>query len=92
MIGNMTRESMINSSTVQTISIGNPDYYKTCDNECVLSWGSVGGKAIGLIQWDSGRRVNLVNFAKSKGKQWYDAEIQLIFLQIFFHVVIANYF
>ena len=81
MIGNMTRESMINSSTVQTISIGNPDYYKTCDNECVLSWGSVGGKAIGLIQWDSGRRVNLVNFAKSKGKQWYDAEIQLIFLE-----------
>lgn len=81
-IGNMKRESSINSTTVQTVSIKDPDYYKSCDNECVLSWGDVGGKAVGLIQWDGGRRIKLVEYAKSKGKAWYDANAQLEFLYI----------
>lgn len=82
MIGNMNTESGVQSTTVQTLSLSNPDYYKECDNDCVLSWGSVGGKAIGLIQWDSGRRVNLVNYAKEQGKNWWDATVQLEFLKI----------
>lgn len=81
-IGNFKQESQISPTLVQTVSLRNPDYYKTCNNECVLGWGTVGGKAIGLMQWDGGRRVNLVKHAQSKGKQWYDVNIQLDFLRI----------
>lgn len=42
--------------------------------------GSVGGYAFGLAQWDSERRVNLLNFAKKKGKKWSDFGLQLDFL------------
>lgn len=58
--------------------------WETCDNQCVLSWGgqNVGsdGRAIGLIQWDGVRRHRLVTFAESIGQQWYELEVQLMFL------------
>lgn len=79
-IGNMSQESGVSTTSVQSISTTNPDYYKECDNECVLSWGSVSGKAVGLIQWDGSRRIKLVDFAKSKGTAWHDANTQLEFL------------
>ena len=41
---------------------------------------SVKGYAFGLPQWDSGRRVNLLNYAKSKDKQWTDVNLQLDFM------------
>lgn len=50
-------------------------------NEDILSWGTAGGKAIGIIQWDGGRRVQLVNFAISEGADWYDFNTQLKFLK-----------
>jgi len=55
--------------------------WQTCDNNCVLDWGTAGGKAIGIIQWDSGRRVSMVNFAIEQGTQWYDLNTQLRFLK-----------
>ena len=36
-------------------------------------------KAHGLCQWDSGRRVKLINGAKDSGKEWASLEYQLIF-------------
>lgn len=55
--------------------------WETCDNDCVLGWGNVGGKAIGIVQWDRGRRIGLVNFAKQEGTQWHDLTTQLKFLK-----------
>lgn len=55
--------------------------WETTDNNTVLGWGNVGGKAIGIIQWDRGRRINLVNFAISEGTQWHDLTTQLKFLK-----------
>lgn len=39
-----------------------------------------GGGGFGLCQWTGGRRVTLINYAKSKGKDVNDAELQLEFL------------
>nr|WP_240424402.1 phage tail tip lysozyme [Lactococcus allomyrinae] len=41
---------------------------------------SIGGYAFGLAQWDSGRRVNLLNYAKSQKKAWTDAQLQVDFM------------
>lgn len=37
------------------------------------------GYAFGIAQWDCGRRVNLINYANSKGKDWFDLTTQLEF-------------
>lgn len=55
--------------------------WNTTSNEDILAWGNVGGKAIGIIQWDGGRRVQLVNFAISEGTHWYDFNTQLKFFK-----------
>lgn len=79
-MGNLIQESYgANPYTIQGDS--SMTSWQTCDNNCVLGWGSVGGKAIGIIQWDSGRRVNLVNFAIEQGTQWHDLNTQLKFLK-----------
>ena len=49
------------------------------DNQGALARGSSGGAALGIAQWDSGRRLALVEFAESKGTQWSDLETQLEF-------------
>jgi peptidoglycan DL-endopeptidase CwlO len=36
--------------------------------------------AFGLAQWDSGRRVNLLNYAKSQKKSWTDTNLQVEFM------------
>lgn len=41
---------------------------------------SAGGYAFGISQWDSGRRVNLLKYAKKKGKKWDDLEVQMDFM------------
>ena len=66
---------------VETLSMYDPDYYLKCDNDCVASWGTKSNSAIGIAQWDGGRRLELVNFAKDKGGDWYDLNIQLQFLK-----------
>lgn len=79
-IGNMAEESYgANPKAIQ----GDPTIsdWETCDNDCVLGWGTVGGKAIGIVQWDTTRRVTLVNFAKSEGTQWHDLNTQLKYLR-----------
>lgn len=41
---------------------------------------SAGGYALGIAQWDSERRVNLIKFAEKKDKKWDDLEVQLDFM------------
>lgn len=38
------------------------------------------GYAFGIAQWDGGRRVNLIKYAKSRNKKWEDLGIQLDFM------------
>lgn len=73
-LGNWGQESMYNPSAVQP-GQSRPDL----SNEEILSWGDVGGKAIGLAQWDGVRRPRLVQFAQERGVQWNDMSIQLEF-------------
>jgi len=79
-MGNMMSESYgANPRAIQGDS--SLSQWETTNNDEVLSWGNVGGKAVGIIQWDRERRVELVNFAKSEGTQWYDLTTQLKFLR-----------
>ncbi|PTJ36438.1 phage tail tip lysozyme [Staphylococcus simulans] len=41
---------------------------------------SVGGYALGIAQWDSGRRVNLIKYAEKQNKSWDDFGVQLDFM------------
>lgn len=77
-IGNFGHESNLNPKTVQIGSGLRSDM----SNEEILKVGSVGGKGIGFAQWDSDRRVKLVNFAIEKGKNWSDMDIQLQYLKM----------
>ena len=38
------------------------------------------GEGYGLCQWSFGRKTKLINYAKSKGKEWKDEDIQIEFL------------
>lgn len=76
-IGNMWQESKVNPAASQSSSI-------TADssNADVMALGKGnGGKAIGLIQWDSERRYYLAQYAESQGKHWSDMGVQLSFMQ-----------
>lgn len=76
LIGNMWQESTVQSAISQGGQFS-PDV----PNSYILNLGKGnGGKAIGLIQWDSERRYYLAQFAESKGKHWSDMGIQLEFL------------
>ena len=48
-------------------------------NDDIIARGSVYNKATGIGQWDGGRRLRLAQFAKDKGRNWYDLEVQLEF-------------
>lgn len=79
-MGNMMSESYgANPKAIQGDST--TTQWQTCDNNCVKSWGLIGGKAVGIIQWDTGRRISLVNFAEKEGTQWHDLTTQLKFLK-----------
>ncbi|MFD2307553.1 phage tail tip lysozyme [Enterococcus termitis] len=67
-IGNMEHESGLIPSRIQSDL---PYMEATAMNP------SLGGYAMGLAQWDSGRRVNLLNYAKEKKKEWKDIDLQL---------------
>nr|WP_088271723.1 phage tail tip lysozyme [Enterococcus wangshanyuanii] len=67
-IGNMEHESGLIPSRIQSDL---PYMEATAMNP------SLGGYAMGLAQWDSGRRVNLLNYAKEQKKDWKDANLQL---------------
>ena len=38
---------------------------------------TVKGDGHGVVQWDSGRRVQLIELAESQGLQWYDKSVQM---------------
>lgn len=69
-IGNMEHESGLNPARIQSDLAFNPS---------IAYNASLGGYGIGLGQWDSGRRVNLLNFAKSQKKEWESVALQMDF-------------
>lgn len=69
-LGNMEHESGLNPSRVQS------DLPFT---ESIAMNPSLSGYALGLAQWDSGRRVNLLNVAKEQKKDWHDTAYQVDF-------------
>jgi hypothetical protein len=73
-IGNWSQESSLNPAIIQ--GGGTAD-----TNSEVKAMGSVGGRAVGLAQWDSGRRTALAEFAESKGSIWSDINTQLAYFK-----------
>lgn len=67
-LGNWQGESSLDASAIQ----GGNSY-----EEATAMDPSVGGYAFGLGQWDSGRRVALLNYAKAKKKDWKSPDLQL---------------
>lgn len=76
LIGNMWQESQMNPAASQSSSIS-----ANSSNADVMALGKKnGGKAIGIIQWDSDRRYYFAQYAESKGKHWSDLGVQLEFM------------
>ncbi|MFR0820060.1 MAG: phage tail tip lysozyme [Lactococcus lactis] len=71
LLGNNQAESELQPSIIQS----NATY-----NEAKAMDTTLGGYAFGLAQWDSGRRVNLLNYAKSQKKSWTDTNLQVEFM------------
>lgn len=70
LLGTMQGESNLNPSTVQ-----NGPFNKNKAMDATLKQ-----YAIGLAQWDSGRRVNLLNYATKQKKAWDNLGLQISFL------------
>ncbi len=70
-MGNFYQESRYNPAIIQ----GGKAY----DEAKALS--GVGGYAFGLVQWDTGRRIQLMKFAKYKKADWKDLKLQLEFIK-----------
>ncbi|WP_242359020.1 phage tail tip lysozyme [Lactococcus petauri] len=69
-LGNFQQESSIDPTAIQSGQ----------SFEDKLAYDpSVGGYAIGLAQWDTGRRVNLLNYAKAKKEPWTQIKTQMSF-------------
>lgn len=69
-LGNAQHESGIDPTAIQShLAYSDSMAYDSGAN----------GYAFGLNQWDGGRRVNLLNFAKSQNKGWTDLGMQLDF-------------
>lgn len=73
LLGNMFHES---AQTFDPSTIQNGSKF---DKSAAMN-PSVGGYAFGIAQWDSGRRVKLLEYAEKKGKKWDDLELQLDYL------------
>lgn len=71
-MGNFYQESRYNPAIIQ----GGKAY-----NEARALNPGVGGYAFGLVQWDGGRRVELVKFAKEQNKDWRDITLQFDFIK-----------
>ena len=75
-IGNWSQESSLKPAIIQG---GSPA--STASNAEIKAMGGVGGQAVGLAQWDSGRRTQLAEFAEAKGSIWSDINTQLEFFK-----------
>lgn len=67
-IGNMEHESGLIPSRIQS---------DLPFNDLWAYNPKIGGYGIGLAQWDSGRRVNLLDLAKKENMEWQSIELQL---------------
>lgn len=74
-IGNWSQESSMNPAIIQGGAPG-----PTATNAEIKAI-SGGGRAVGLAQWDGGRRTQLAEFAESKGSIWSDINTQLEFFK-----------
>jgi murein DD-endopeptidase MepM/ murein hydrolase activator NlpD len=74
-IGNWVQESNLNPAAGQNGAAGASS--SNDDIRAVSGWH----KAVGLVQWDGGRRGALADYADSKGKIWHDLNLQLSFVQ-----------
>ncbi|EHT3670511.1 hypothetical protein KXP69_002282 [Staphylococcus pseudintermedius] len=72
-LGNMAVET--GNTFDPKIVQGNNEY-----KEDIAKDESVGGYALGIAQWDSGRRVNLIKYADKQNKSWSDFGVQLDFM------------
>lgn len=72
LLGNAMQESTMNSSAMQG---GGDPSEMTCNG----GRSSGGSDAIGLFQWDSGRKNNLLCAAEAAGVPWTDVDFQLKF-------------
>lgn len=80
LMGNAYAESEVKSTTIQTLSMYNPDEYKEWSNKRVMALGNTesdGGRAFGLWQMDTGRRYAQAKWAEETGRQWWDTQLQL---------------
>lgn len=67
-LGNWQGESSLQASEIQS---------GQAYDEATAMNPSVGGYAFGLGQWDMGRRVALLNYAKAQKKDWKSSDLQL---------------
>ncbi len=73
-MGNFAAESGMNPAVTQ----GHKHNAQTLSS-CMTN---VGGDGHGLAQWDSGRRVALINHANSNGQNWWDLSAQLSYFRL----------
>ena len=71
-MGNMWAESGMNPAAIQGSD-------RDWSDDELLSLGDAGGRAVGLPQWDGGRRSSLITWARSQERDWRDASTQLDF-------------
>ena len=69
-IGNMEHESGLIPSRIQSDLAFNPVWAYNPD---------IGGYAMGLAQWDSSRRVNMLNLAREQNEDWKAVAFQMDF-------------
>lgn len=78
-LGNFQTESGIDPTSIQNIF--DEPYKVGPKKEAKLAAGGFGGNStgLGLGQWTGPRAQQLLDYAKSKGGDWHDIEIQLAF-------------
>lgn len=87
LMGNIRAESALSPTNVQNsyekkLGMNDASYTAAVDNGTYKNFGS-DAAGYGLCQWtSSGRKVNLLNYAKQKGKSIGDLEMQLEFLMV----------
>lgn len=69
-LGNFQQESSIDPTAIQS--------GQEFDDKLAYD-PSLGGYALGVAQWDAGRRVNLLNYAKGKKEPWTQLKVQMDF-------------
>lgn len=76
-VGNMRQESAVDPKSTQGGSTSSDT-----SNQEIIDLGEAKGKAIGLLQLDSDRRLAFAKWAEEKGKHWSDFGLQLEWLKM----------